>query len=96
MSSSRPAITEGDQRRIAFRPVGDFFHKRGVGGGIVVGDGERRDHGARIGKGLAAGQAEALRRLVEGDKAEGVLDLADDGEGRLLSGRVQFCAWLPL
>ena len=60
----------------------------GIGGGIIVGDGQRRDHGAGVGQRLAGGEAEPLGGFVEGDEAERVLDLGDDGERRrLLSGR---------
>ncbi len=71
----------GDEGGVALGPVGDPVEQGGDGGGVLVGGDERGNHGAGVGERLAAGEAETLGGLVEGDEAEGVLHLRDDGEG---------------
>ena len=79
-------MVERDERGVALGPVGDRGEERGVGGCILVDRVERGDHGAGVGERLAGLEAEAHRRLVEGDDAHGALDLRDDDEGRVRAG----------
>ena len=76
---------QGHQRRVPLRPVGDRRKQGRIRGAVLVDDLQRRDHGAGIGERLADGEPYPLRRLIEGNQAEGTLDLRDDGEGGIVT-----------
>ena len=78
---------ERDERRIAVAPVGELFEQRVVGRLVGLRDAKIGNGAARIGKAHAEADAPPLGDPVDGDDAERVLDLRDDGERRCLRRR---------
>ena len=76
---------ERHERRPAIGIVGQALEQAVIGGGVEIGDDERRHAGARIGERQAGREAEGERRLVHGGKPAGAFfSFGDENERRLI------------
>ena len=78
---------ERDERRIAVAPVSELFEERVVGRLVGLDNDEVGNGATRIGETHAQADASPFGIPVEGDDAQRVLDLGDDGERRLILRR---------
>jgi hypothetical protein len=73
-----------DERCVAVAPVGDGLDEPEICRAFARRDGERRIHGARIGKRHAGAKAEGGRRIVHRHDAQCALDERGDDKRRII------------